>query len=271
MSYPVTTRAIPKAVALLRNSPEAQIALPPTNGDSDPQPSLASDACNNSLGLCFDLAEDSNKFFQIKCTLDSDSYDINECEFTAMELDAPAHTLSPRALYFQRLRSAETQEDARKRAAYLARIPPPPLVFSTPPHSVYVRRSAISLGLHSPLRHNVTFSELCDGAVPLWSDSEDEELEDLDDLKIFFNSPPSSPSSSWSDSEDEELEDLDDLKMFFNSPPSSPSMATKCEITLFQASVEDWSDQEDGELETVEELENFFKGRIPSRTAVFAF
>ncbi|KAF9513137.1 hypothetical protein BS47DRAFT_1485854 [Hydnum rufescens UP504] len=258
---PMTTRAIPKAVDLLRNSPEAQIALPPANGDSDPQPTLASDACTNGLGLSFDLAEDSNKFFQIKCTLDSDSYDINECEFTAMELDAPAHTLSPRALCFQRLRSAETQEDARKRAAYLARNPLLPSSSPLPPTQfTFAARQSIWL---------------CDDArspiMPSWSDSEDEELEDLDDLKMFFNSPPSSPSLSWSDSEDEELEDLDDLKMFFDSPPSSPSMATKREITLFQSSVEDWSDQEDGELETVEELENFFKGRISSRAAVFAF
>ena len=268
MCYNKSIRAIHKAVALLRNSPEAQDALVLKSGGSNPELPLTSDTCN-SLGLSLSLPGDEkldSVFFRITPVFmpNSDAmgedmseakgfegemaaldYDINECEFTEAELDEPVNTLSPRALYFQRLRSADTQDDARERAAYLAANPPAPRVFDTPPHSLYVRRSAIALGLHSPLLQSVEFSETSNDASP-------------------------STAASWSDSEEDELEDLEDLKSFFNSPQLSPSMLGECEIAQPKSPMGSWSDTEDEELEAVEELENFFKCQATSRNSVFA-
>ena len=279
MFYTITPRVIHKAVALLRDSSDPQYVPIFTNdnnslglsldllGDERTDNAALHDIPSHVSSL---VPEHSDESCEIKCSLDSNALsversevktselecgsesvapvvaalenDINECEFTEVELDEPAHTLSPRALYFQRLRSADTQEEARDRSAYLLANPPAPRVFDTPPHSLYVRRPAIALGLHSPLRESVTLSE-------------------------SFDVVTSSTKPSWSDHE--ELEDLDSLKMFFNSPPGSPSIIGKAEIVQPQSPAGSWSDEEDEELEGVEELENFFKCGTASHSMVF--
>jgi hypothetical protein len=139
----------------------------------------------------------SNSVPSVATSLDCDT---SQHKFTELELGEPARTLSPQAPDPQSLRSSDTQAEARERTAYLTANPPAPRVFDTPPFSLYVRRSAIALGLHSPLRQCIVLPEMRDDTAPAcklssWSDSGGDELEELEDLKAFFDSPTASLSA----------------------------------------------------------------------------
>ncbi|KAF9513778.1 hypothetical protein BS47DRAFT_1343781 [Hydnum rufescens UP504] len=239
MSYHKSTTALHKAVARMRASPEVQSAPLLKTGNCDLECPPVSDTYNNiglSLGSLGNGEVDctvlhttatpdsvlspghSNETCALKCGINSnalseDSSKVGDCDFkctseitssssnsvasvaasldcdtsqhkfTEMELGEPGHTLSPHAPDSQSLRN-----------------PPAPRVFDTPPFSVYVRRSAIALGLHSPLRQSVVLPEMRDETAPAcrpssWSDSGDDELEELEDLKAFFDSPTASLSA----------------------------------------------------------------------------